>query len=62
MNTKPLHIETIDEYDKLLGIETFHPLVSVVDMAQARRIRHMRHSFGFYAVSYTHLTLPTNCT
>lgn len=50
MNTKPLHIETVDEYDKLLGIETFHPLVSVVDMAQARRIRHMRHSFGFYAI------------
>lgn len=27
-----------------------HPLVSVIDLAEAHPMRHMRHTFGFYAV------------
>jgi len=50
MKTQPTYVETIDGYNKLLGLETFHPLVSVIDMAQVRPIRHMRHTFGFYAI------------
>lgn len=45
-----LNIETITEYNDLLGVETLHPLVSVIDLAKARPMHHMRHTFSFYAV------------
>ncbi len=47
---KPLNIETVTAYNDLLGVETLHPLVSVIDMAQVKPLRHHRHIFGFYAV------------
>lgn len=34
----------------MLGVETRHPLVSVIDLYKARPMRHMRHTFSFYAV------------
>ena len=45
-----LNIETIAEYNDRLGVETLHPLVSVIDLAKARPMRHMRHTFNFYVV------------
>ena len=45
-----MNIETITEYNDLLGVETLHPLVSVIDLAKARPMHHMRHTFSFYAV------------
>ena len=45
-----LNIETIAEYNDRLGVETLHPLVSVIDLAKARPMRHMRHTFSFYVV------------
>lgn len=45
-----LEIGSVAEYDRLLGVETLHPLVSVIDLADARPMRHQRHTFGFYAV------------
>lgn len=44
------HFEHIFQYNELLGVETLHPLVSVIDLSQARMIRHLRHTFGFYAL------------
>lgn len=44
------YIDTIAAYNSMLGIEVLHPLVSVIDLSQSRRIRHSRHTFGFYAV------------
>jgi len=44
------HLEHIFEYNDLLGVETLHPLVSVIDFSEARMIRRMRHTFGFYAL------------
>ncbi len=44
------NIATVAEYNDRLGIETLHPLVSVIDFSKAHPIRHMRHTFGFYAV------------
>ncbi len=44
------HFEHVFEYNDLLGVETLHPLVSVVDFSTAGPIRHMRHTFGFYAL------------
>lgn len=45
-----LNIETVTEYDDMLGVETLHPLVSVIDLSKARPMRHMRHTFSFYVV------------
>lgn len=45
-----LNIETVAAYNDLLGVETLHPLVSVIDLSQARPMRHMRHTFSFYVV------------
>ena len=50
MEKKILDIATVDAYNKLIGVETLHPLVSVIDMSQAPRMRHVRHTFGLYAV------------
>lgn len=45
-----LNIETVTEYDDMLGVETLHPQVSVIDLSKARPMRHMRHTFSFYVV------------
>lgn len=50
MNKNPTNISSVPEYNEMLGVETQHPLVSVIDMSKAKPIRHMRHTFNFYAV------------
>ncbi len=45
-----LNIETIAEYNRMMGIETINPLVSVIDLSNANPIRHMRHTLGFYTI------------
>lgn len=45
-----LNIETVTEYDDMLGVETLHPQVSVIDLSKARPMRHMWHTFSFYVV------------
>lgn len=34
----------------MLGVETLHPLVSVIDLSKAKPMKHMRHTFSFYTV------------
>lgn len=50
MDNQLLNIETVAQYNDLLGVETLHPLVSVVDLSKARPMRHMRHTFSFYVI------------
>lgn len=50
MEKKIINIDSVDAYNKLLGLETLHPLVSVIDMSKAKRIKHMRHAFGLYVI------------
>lgn len=45
-----LNIETVTDYDDMLGVETLHPQVSVIDLSKAKPMRHMRHTFSFYVV------------
>ena len=45
-----LNIETITEYNDMLGVETLHPEVSMIDLSKARPMHHMRHTFGFYTI------------
>ena len=50
MEQKIHHLESVAEYNAMLGVETLHPLVSVVDLSEAHPMRHFRQTYGFYAV------------
>lgn len=47
---KIIKIDHISDYNNLVGQETLHPLVSVIDLSKSKPIRHFRRNFGFYAV------------
>ena len=39
--TEPItHIRSISEYNDLFGIETLHPLVTVIDFSKCPLVRH----------------------
>ena len=42
--------ETIQDYNDFLGVETLHPLVSVVNMERLGCLHRVLHRFGFYCV------------
>ena len=51
MDTEILQINTIDSYNSLFGLETRHPLVAVVDLADATRFpSHFIMNYGIYAL------------
>lgn len=50
MGGKLLNIASVAEYNDMLGVETLHPLVSVIDLSKSRPMRHMRQTFSFYAL------------
>lgn len=50
MNKELLNIRTVTEYNEMLGVETLHPWVSVIDLSKAKPMKHMRHTFSFYTV------------
>ena len=54
-----IKLETIQEYNLLLGAETLHPLVSITDFSKLKSIKHCRKNFGFYCVIYKELTCGT---
>ncbi len=45
-----LQIDTIDRYNKLFGIETLHPLISVVDLRRPEQLVPYKMNIGFYAL------------
>jgi AraC-like DNA-binding protein len=47
---KILNLEHIHAYNIMRGVETFHPMVSVIDMSKALPSKQMRIHFGFYCV------------
>lgn len=51
MNEEIIHLDTVEQYNKLFGLETLHPLVSVVDMSQAHcHPSHFTVNYGVYAL------------
>lgn len=50
MEKEILNFKSISEYNEVLGVETLHPLVSIIDLSKAKPMRHMRHTFSFYSV------------
>lgn len=54
-----IKLDTIEKYNRLLGAETFHPLVSMTDLSKLKNIRHCRKEFGFYCIYYKELDCGT---
>ncbi len=46
MEQKIINMESVQDYNDNLGVETLHPLVSVVDMSELPEIRHSLKRFG----------------
>ena len=46
-----IKLDSVDKYNKLFGLETRHPLVSVVDLSQATQWpEHIKINYGVYAL------------
>lgn len=43
-------VDSVCQYNEMMGVETLHPLVSVIDLSKCDPMRHMRYSVGFYTV------------
>jgi hypothetical protein len=41
MSDNIVNIGTISEYNSILGVDTLHPLVSVIDLSTANPMRHI---------------------
>ena len=42
--------DNIFQYNESRGVETLHPLVSVIDFSKCPKARHARRMYGFYCV------------
>lgn len=58
-NSKIVRLDSIDAYNKLYGLETLHPLVTVIDLTEATRI--VNHVIMDYDVYALFLKNGTNC-
>ena len=48
-----LDLNSIDAYNKLYGLTTCHPLVTVIDLKKAtRRFDRLRMNYGVYALFF----------
>ena len=51
MENNIIQLDSIDTYNKLYGLPTLHPLVTVVDLTKATRMpNHLRINYGLYAL------------
>lgn len=51
MENRTVTLDSIDAYNRLYGLTTYHPLVSVIDLKQAKcSVNHIRMSYGVYAL------------
>lgn len=48
---KVIKLENVDQYNNLYGLETLHPLVSIVDLTKATKsVNHIQMNYGLYAL------------
>ena len=46
-----IKLDTVDDYNRLFGLETLHPLVTVVDLSEATKYpTHFTVNYGLYAL------------
>lgn len=54
-----IRLESVQDYNKLLGVETLHPLVGVVDFSTLETLQHGRKNFGFYCIFFKEVECGT---
>ena len=48
---KIIKLENVDQYNNLYGLETLHPLVSVIDLTkETKTVNHIQMNYGLYAL------------
>jgi len=62
MEDKMINMESVQDYNEILGVETLHPLVSVVDLAEVQQIKHCIKRFDFYCIFLKQLDCGTVCS
>ncbi len=46
-----IKLDSVDQYNKIFGLETLHPMVAVIDLSQATQWpEHLRINYGIYAL------------
>lgn len=45
-----IQLKKVADYNDLMGVDTLHPMVSVIDFSKCKSLYHGALSFGFYAV------------
>lgn len=51
MGNEIINLDSIDAYNRLFGLKTLHPLVTVVDLKKATQaVNHVRMKYGVYAL------------
>lgn len=45
-----IKVNSVFQYNEMLGQETLHPLVSILDFSKSKQMLHARYSFGFFAI------------
>lgn len=45
-----IRLDHVCQYNELLGVETLHPLISVIDWSKCAPMLHHRQRFGFYTI------------
>jgi AraC-like DNA-binding protein len=43
-------IDTVNQYNRLIGVDTLHPLISVINFTQIPAIQYFRRYMGIYAI------------
>ena len=50
-NEKIVNLTGVDQYNRMFGLETLNPLISVVDLNQATRaVDYVHWNYGLYAL------------
>lgn len=51
MKDEVIRLDAVDDYNRLFGLETLHPLVNVIDLSEATRFpTHFTVNYGIYAL------------
>lgn len=45
-----IRLDNVSQYNDLMGQETLHPLVSVLDFSKSKPMKHIRKYLGFYTI------------
>lgn len=51
MEKQNINLNSIDAYNKMYGLQTYHPLVTVIDLKEAKKtVNHVTLNYGLYAI------------